>query len=809
MKVNSLLLAALTFGICSFAEAADTWMEAEELLRQAVKMVDPTSSSSTSDDFPRDGTLYLPMDYYPEQEKRLYASFWKDKATDWHNTVYKLLSESSDDHDNIEATYTLAQLHLWGYYGFPHNKTLAFKYTEKVNELTKFTNSSVLFDLAVMHSTGLFGAIPIDNVKGLLYFQRSAWLGDLRAKQALAYRHYSGVNVPRDCNKALLLYREIADEVRHSYSDHEWNVLVPYVESYNVRLPDFSDGLLGRGLNSMTLSTKRIASARPDITSSFLTQMNGGQVVLQFGSGGSAGAFSNADDDSEDRLVDIYYTAWDDYKGTYTKSRDIGTARTLLEMTYRGYDSEVPYMDNLQRYFYGKCLDLLGHMYFTGEGLESPDINLAEKYLKRSINVIESSSSVRCRANIDLGLINQYIYGNETEAIRYYKRVEASRSNDGTVDFQLAKLTERYPELNLGDPFVLMQTSYLNGYRPAIYEFARMTEQGINNRFSCDDTAYLFKRFIEENEGLMAPHLKTAYTELLKGNSEVSLWAYSQAAEQGYESAQVSAAYLLYQIPYNFEEPPRTLPERKLMAISYYTRAFKQDNIDAGVVAADIYYKMGNFSKALNMYQSASLKFSPQAIWNIGYMYENGLGVDQDFHLAKRYYDQVLENNPKLYFSVKLSVLKLRLKSWLIWMTGGKIKYGKGKEDETKNVSEAWYRQLIRSFKKAGKENAGVPDDIDRNTRQRARAQVAEAERQPQDQERNNDIWETLEAWGLQVEDIMTIAFVLFIFFFSLIIRTLAARRGWNIRNNGMRLQINGRQQAQAGGNFDIQIFAI
>lgn len=814
MKLTGIVLAGIELLAIPQVVATDPWSEANEMLRQAVKKTDPTSSPYLNDrnnELSKEAVFYIPMDYYRDIQERQYEHFWEEEASEWQKTVYSLLKQSSDEYKNPDATYTLAQLHLWGHYDFPHNKTLAFEYADKFNELTNWSNSSILFDLAVMHSTGIFGYIPVDTVKALLCFQISASLGDIRAKNALAYKYYSGNNVPRDCSKGLLLYKEVADEIRASFSDEEWNIRFPYIETYNIRIPDFSDGLLGKGLSSMELTTKRVASARPDITSSLLTQMNGGHVVLKFGSGTSGGAFSNDDDESEDRLVDIFYTAWDDYKGTYAKPRDCETSRKLLEMTYEAYDADVSYMDNLQKFFYGRCLDLLGHIYFTGEAQGTPNISLAEKYLKRSVEVIEKHSSVRCRSNIDLGLINQYIHRNLTEAIRYYKRVRNSHGNDGTVDFQLAKLTQEHPELELGDPFVHMQTAYLLGHSLSIYEFAKMTEQSANERYSCEDSAHLYKKFVEVNEGIMAPQLRIAYGELLRGNTEVALWAYAQAAEQGFEPAQISAAYLLYQIPRIFEDPPRTLPERRQMAISYYIRAFKQDNVDAGVVAGDIFYQMGNYSKAVSAYQSASLKFSPQAIWNLGYMYEHGLGTEVDFHLAKRYYDQVLEHNSKLYLSVKLSVLKLRIKSWLTWITNGKLKYGQMEDDDNIGERDSWFKKLIKSFKKAGRENSGIPAGAKSEDAARTAPAHRQTQNQQQQQQQNQEqgqttYWDRLESLGLQLEDLMTIAFVLFILLFSLVIRTLATRRGWNVRNNGMRIQINGQRPR---GNLDIQIFAI
>ena len=50
------------------------------------------------------------------------------------------------------------------------------------------------------------------------------------------------------------------------------------------------------------------------------------------------------------------------------------------------------------------------------------------------------------------------------------------------------------------------------------------------------------------------------------------------------------------------------------------------------------------------------------AYWNLGFMYENGHGVPQDWHLAKRYYDLSLETSTESYLPVMLSLGKLYLR---------------------------------------------------------------------------------------------------------------------------------------------------
>ncbi|EDO18562.1 hypothetical protein Kpol_2001p69 [Vanderwaltozyma polyspora DSM 70294] len=792
---SAILLGLLNNVLCD--DILDPYNKAIEIFEQ--NRPPPGSDFETFadyDGFYDDIELFIPIDYSLETQEKLYLQFWSESILDWQKSGYSLLVESSEKFDNINATYLLAQLNLWGHYGFPQNKTLAFKYLDAFNEMTNFTNSTALFDLAVMHSTGFFGTIPTDIGKSVLYYQKAASLGDLRAKQALAYRYSSGLNVPRDCNLALLLYRELSEEIRDEIPNEDWEIQPSYFETFDIRLPDFNGGLLGEHLSSMSSSITRLDAARPSLTSSMLTQMNGGQIVLQFGLGG--GIFvGDSDDDSDDRLVDIYYTAWDKYQGTYDKRRNVVAARVLLELAYKDYHLDVPIMNNLQKYFFGKCLYLLGHIYFTGDGLEKRNVELAEHYLKQSISLIDNVSTIKSKANIDLGLINHYFKHDLPEAIKYYKNIYDSNNNDGTVDYQLSKLAKAHPEFELGDPFVFMQSAYRRSHIPATFEYARMVEEGANNHYSCENTAFLFKRFVELNENIMAPQLEKAFRELAKGNVETALWAYSQAAEQGYEAAQVSAAYLLYPTAKLLEDPPETTKERKFLAISYYNRAFKQNNVDAATVSGNIYYDMCDYQKALSMYQSGSLRFSPQAMWNLGYMYEYGLGVERNYTAARNYYNQVIEHDPNLYLAGKASVLKLYIKSLFSWVTG--------KDSETywelttptngNNVEahRSWFRKLMLSFKKAGLENVGQNESNSQNKNKEMSKPIIKR------------ILDYIDSMGIDVEDLFSILFMIVIFITSMIIRTIAIRRGWNVRVNGVPIQ----QQRQEEPNFNIQFFAI
>jgi len=74
-------------------------------------------------------------------------------------------------------------------------------------------------------------------------------------------------------------------------------------------------------------------------------------------------------------------------------------------------------------------------------------------------------------------------------------------------------------------------------------------------------------------------------------------------------------------------------------ALTQWTRAATQRNIDALVKVGDYYYhglgvldepEKSRLEKAARYYQSASdTQLSALAMWNLGWMYENGIGVAQ------------------------------------------------------------------------------------------------------------------------------------------------------------------------------------
>ena len=84
----------------------------------------------------------------------------------------------------------------------------------------------------------------------------------------------------------------------------------------------------------------------------------------------------------------------------------------------------------------------------------------------------------------------------------------------------------------------------------------------------------------------------------------------------------------------------------ELRAFHLFLACAEQGRADAHIKVGDFYYYgraglVADGPAAATRYKLAADLRHPHAIFNLGLMYEAGAGVKQDFHLAKRFYDQV------------------------------------------------------------------------------------------------------------------------------------------------------------------------
>lgn len=371
----------------------------------------------------------------------------------------------------------------------------------------------------------------------------------------------------------------------------------------------------------------------------------------------------------------------------------------------------------LDLYFINECVSLLGHFYLRGDGVEQ-DFNQAFDWIIRSESIGYDAAQLN-----DLGLIYEFglvssLGQNLTQAALYYNASGSKGSSDGYYNFARLSLKVSIPTLSLenydssttvkSDIFLNSLESIMKifkrarnmGSLEACYELARLLE--LLDNISKYDVVSNYKRFVELMEHKVS-NLQWSMKCVLIEDWQNALLGYAMAAEQGYERSQISTAFLLYRNPtilqkLTGESSFDSLPKlRYSAAADYLLKASKQKNIDALVLLGDLYYydlidndyaaknsdmstkanevntiisgpdrpllENKHYKSAFIYYYFAAKEQSAQACWNIGYMYEYGIGISRDPFLAKRYYELALKDHPMVYFPVLVSLIRLLFKN--------------------------------------------------------------------------------------------------------------------------------------------------
>ena len=96
----------------------------------------------------------------------------------------------------------------------------------------------------------------------------------------------------------------------------------------------------------------------------------------------------------------------------------------------------------------------------------------------------------------------------------------------------------------------------------------------------------------------------------------------------------------------------------------YWNRAATQGYHIARLRLGDYYYygkgTHVDYQQAASHYKYASeVSHNPQAMFNLAFMHEKGLGLRKDMHLAKRFYDLASETSAEAQVPVALALIKL------------------------------------------------------------------------------------------------------------------------------------------------------
>ncbi|KAJ9668317.1 ERAD-associated protein [Coniosporium apollinis] len=610
----------------------------------------------------------------------------------------KLLEGAAGNNDT-DAIWLLAEMNFYGNFTHPRNYPEALRRYQQLAQLDG--NSSAQHMVGFMHATGIGGAVKQDQAKAMLYHTFAAEAGDARSQMTMGYRHHVGIATPRNCEEAVYHYKKVADKAIAFQRSGPPGGHMMIKESY--RYADEEGGVYGEGASvSSSGPNAKKGGATSDAHAAFDDILE--YLDLMSRKGDLKATFS---------LGKLYYD------GSRQLKRDLRAAKShFLDVAraYWGKDGKIksdppPGTEKLA----SKAAGYLGRMFLRGEGIE-PSYAIAQTWFRRGI----SNGDALCQYS--MGLMHLHGLGVPRDPVKAAEYFAPAADQDlASAQVQLGKLF-----LDQGD--VRTATQYFelaarNGHIEAFYYLAELNNQGVGRERSCSVAAVYYKIVAEKAEGIFTA-FADANAAYEAGDLETALVANMMAAEQGFEVGQSNVAYLLESAQPRFSEKLRallpfvkrrasTLASDAALALIYWTRAAKQSNIDAMVKMGD-YYLLGlgtshpDTEKAAACYQAAAETMqSAQALWNLGWMHENGIGVEQDFHLAKRFYDQAYETNEEAYLPVQLSLWKLRVRSWWNGVSGGRVK---GIQEEPSEKKSRTLTQWIADFLAA---DAAAYEDVD------------------------------------------------------------------------------------------------
>jgi SEL1 protein len=607
--------------------------------------------------------------------------------------------------NDLDALYLLAEMNFHGNFTHPRNFRAAFERYDQLASLTG--NSTAQYMLGLMYATGIGGAVERDQAKALLYHTFAAEQGNMRSEMTAAFRHHSGIGTPRDCDKAAHYYRRVAEQAMVY-----WRSGPPgghNMPRMSYKWAEDSGGVYGEGASFSSSGHNAnkdgaISTNIDDILELLDVRQRQGDMHAMFNLG-------------------RYY-----YEGSRYRKRNLKMARShfmKVARVYWGKDWKVnPKAPKGIDKIASKAAAYIGRMFLRGEGMEQ-SFEKAATWFQRGI----ADGDSLCQHH--MGLMYRDGLGVPKDSVRaaaYFKAaaeqdLPASQSSLGALflDQGDVETAGRYFEL-----------SARNGFTEAFYYLAEMTNNGIGRGKNCGIATAYYKIVAEKAEVLHSSFAQ-ANAAYANGDLETALIYSMMAAEQGYESAQANVAYILDEqtsalssalsaaLPSRPQEQQTSSPQSILhnaaLALVYWTRSAKQNNIDSLLKMGD-HYLLGygtpaDTDKASTCYHTAAeAHHSAQALWNLGWMHENGVGpVSQDFHMAKRYYDLALAMNSEAYLPVKLALIKLRIRSWWNGVTGGEIHGIQPEDDADENQKPRSLSEWIAHFLDAAGEMAEQDQD--------------------------------------------------------------------------------------------------
>ncbi|KAM6502505.1 hypothetical protein JOM56_002482 [Amanita muscaria] len=611
--------------------------------------------------------------------------------------VLDLLQHSSEL-GNMDALYTLAKVSLFpSTPQFTLDAKLAYdSFSAHASATGNATSQSFL---AFFHATGYRNVVPVNQAKAQLYYTFAANGGDKGAQLALGYRYWSGIGTTESCQRAMYWYENAAEQAMTKFlSGSPGGRTLPLTAT---RLSDLAGGVYGPGAS---VASTGINAHRPSIKAG-VAQAAGETWfdVLEY----YQFSADRGEIDFAYRLGKIHYqgSIYATPGGIASGSEGVGAipqnydlARHYFELIARQvWPNDLPNHkpatkdDHAPVGYAAASAGYLGRMYLRGEGVK-PNMVLAKLWFERGAE----HGDRECNNGLGIMYRDGLIPGSKPNlkpALVHFNIAAGQELAEAQVN--LGKYHYSIGDIGAATTYFEAAVRHGSPFEPYYYLAQMHSTQASDTRLpahitssSCAMAVSFYKLVAERGvwDDDLSREAEASWATGLNEGKDLSLTKWWIAAERGSEIAQNNIAYVLDQeksmLRLTRFSPVKPSNETARLALTQWTRAAAQRNIDALVKVGDYYYRglgvaeeeteSSRLEKAVRYYQSAAdTQLSALAMWNLGWMYENGVGLPQDFHLAKRHYDLALETNSEAYLPVMLSLAKLYAKSVWHTLTGG------------------------------------------------------------------------------------------------------------------------------------------
>ncbi|KAI8994372.1 hypothetical protein BC832DRAFT_569449 [Gaertneriomyces semiglobifer] len=589
----------------------------------------------------------------------------------------KILTSLAYDHEFPDAYITLGDIHLYGTYGYHRDAHKAYQY-------------------------------PRDHAKALLYLSFAAVGRDTIAEHVLGYWHYAGIATEKSCEHALYFYRRVAEKAVEKFKEGPPGGLT--MLPVKLRLTDAEGGVYGHGASAVgdhggraTGEAGQGALTTEDILQYWRIQADSGNAQAQV------------------LVGQLYYMGSNHVRRNFRKAMHYFRAAAATHPGPKAVSAkDAPHTVKQAANVASQAICYIGTMFWRGEGVQQ-DNTTARDWFERGA----ADQNPMCLNG--LGVMYMKAIGGRKDTSAGLKLVTQA-AHLGSPDAQ-ALLGELHLQRGASDYAQALKwflDAANRGNIVAMYHLGEMYRLGRGVAVNCHFAVGYFKHAAEKGNW-NDPIVQDAQVAYAQGDMEGAAVRFMMAAERGFEVAQTNAAWIIDRglVSFNGSKVFDDNEDPYGVALYLWNRAANQGNIDARVKMGDYYYyglgtravpdgddqdtsdntpgktpltlsarllnhKSGahrDVKKAAIYYQvAAEMEYSSVAMFNLGWMYETGTGVDRDYHLAKRWYDSALAQNPEAYLPVQLALCQLRLK--MLWEWVMNLLFGTGQTAKVHHQDE-------------------------------------------------------------------------------------------------------------------------